>query len=152
MKITLSILLLSPITIFAADFSGHWVGTGTMYQKPILVGNPTQSPCSKIEVWIEQTPQTITNRRYHATCGNIDSDWGPDVMQIQNGKVIDQGEEIGTYDGNKLITITEDGGVSYAFNLQVNGQGPTRTLHSYYGTRNGVGSAVIEANTLSLVP
>jgi hypothetical protein len=135
-----------------ADFSGHWVGTGTIYQKPLLVGNPTQSPCSKIELWMEQTAATLTTRHYTATCGAISPDWGPDVMQIKDGKVIEQGDEIGTLKGDTLITVDDTGSVSYAFNLKVTGTGDQRTLHSYYGVKNGMGTIVIEGTSLKLVP
>jgi hypothetical protein len=139
-----------------ADFSGHWVGTGTIYEKPLLVGDTQQSTCSKIELWMEQGAGTLTTKRYLATCGWISPDSGPNHMKIANdGKVtdMDEDEEIGTLKNDTLITIDDSSGtVTYAFNLKVSGSAGERSLQSYYGVRNGMGSVVIEALDMKLVP
>jgi hypothetical protein len=139
-----------------ADFSGHWVGTGTMYEKPLLIGNPTQMACSKIEVWMDQSAGNLTTRRYLATCGVVSPDWGPSHMKIAtDGKVTDsdEDEEIGTLKNDTLITVDDSSGtVTYAFNLKVSGSAGERALQSYYGVRNGMGSIVIEAMGMKLAP
>ena len=135
-------------TIYAVDFSGHWTGSGQITQRS-LTGTDTK-PCSLVDLSITQTPSKITLKRYHAICGLLDSDWGPDVMDIRGDKIFEYGEETGTLQGNLLKTLSSDGGVQYAFNLRLSSEiGKTPILESYYGVNNMTGTIVIEGKLSS---
>ena len=137
---------LTSLPAFAVDFTGHWVGTGTMFQKGLT--GTTQSPCSKVEVIVEHLPNKLTVQKYNAVCGIMNPEWGPYPFEIRGTKVFEDGEETGTLEGNLLKTLQASGGVQYAFNLRLQdppaGQAPV--METYYGVRNLVGTIVIEAS------
>lgn len=131
-----------------ANFSGHWSGSGTLTMKNPFTGSET-SPCSKIEITIEQLPTQLTVQRYNAQCEKLGSDWGPHVMEIRDEKIFEDDEETGTLIGNLLKTLQYSGGVAYAFNMllkDANETQATPVLESYYGVKNMVGTIVIEGN------
>jgi len=132
----------------AGDFTGQWTGTGTMTTRTMGTGTPpTTTDCGSIEIDIDQQPDHITIQKYSASCGYTSSDWGPDVMTINNGKISEDGEEDGTFDGTTLLTNQPDMDVIYAFNLKlIVGSDGKPVLESYYGVKNYIGASVIEAN------
>src|SRR4051794_8689228 len=87
----------------AANFSGHWTGSGRITTHNSFNGT-THGPCSLIELTIEHLPAQITIQRYHAVCANLSPDWGPHVMEVRGGKIFEDGEETGTFDGDILKT------------------------------------------------
>lgn len=139
---------------FAAEpvnFSGHWSGPGTLTMKNPFTGTET-SPCSKIEITIEQLPTQLTIQRYNAQCEKMGSDWGPNIMEIRDDKIFEDDEETGTLIGNILKTLQYSGSVAYAFNLllkDVSETEPAPVLESYYGVKNMMGTIVIEGNLLA---
>ena len=144
-------LVLFPLLSFGAgpvNFSGHWKGAGLMSDTQ---GNKT--PCSEIEIVIRQTPDSMKIELYNAQCGQLNSNWGPYVMGLKNGKVFDgeDDEQIGEIRGNIMKTLSGSS-IQYAFNLRLN-EAPLNkepktapTLDSYYGVRNALGAIVIEGN------
>lgn len=128
-----------------ANFSGCWKGTGKLIRHSNFTGNE-ESPCSLIDISIAQTPTEYKTERYHAICGMMDSDWGPDIMEIKDGsKLIQWGDEVGSINENILKSSVPDGGVVYAFNLRLNNAGSAApTLDTYYGTQSMIGAMVIE--------
>jgi len=141
----------SVLPVAAVDFSGRWSGTGQVTTVSPFVGNKTY-PCSKIEIHIEHRPEQVTVGKYNAVCEFVGgSDWGPYNFEIRGEKVFEDGEETGTLIGDTMKTLQASGGVQYAFNLRlkevVSGQEPI--LESYYGTRNMMGTIVIEGNLTS---
>ena len=153
MKKTVSILSLSCLisaSAFAVDFTGHWTGTGQMTQKQTFGGGaPTSSPCSKVDVTVEHIPEKSVNvKRYHAICGQMDSDWGPYTFEIRGEKIFVDGEETGTLTGDTMKCLQASGGVQYAFNLRLKTP-PTNqppVLETYYGVHNMMGTIVIEGS------
>jgi hypothetical protein len=136
--------LLFPLLSLGAspvNFSGHWKGPGIMSDTK---GNKT--PCSEIEIVIRQTPDSMKIELYNAQCGQLNSNWGPYLMSLKNGKVFEDDEQIGEIQGNIMKTLSGSS-VQYAFNLRLN-ESPktTPTLDSYYGVRNALGAIVIEGN------
>ncbi|MGZ3725759.1 MAG: hypothetical protein ACXWPX_08180 [Pseudobdellovibrio sp.] len=125
-----------------ANFSGHWIANEGKVSSTVGLN----SKCSKVEIEIEQTATEILTKVYDAQCDMFGSKWGPIHQQIKDGKVYEQGEEVGTISGDTLITVSQSGSYQYAYNLKIatlpNGQ---KTLQSYYGTKGGVGAIVIEA-------
>jgi len=145
---TLSVTLaLSALSAGAVNFSGSWVGTGTMTEKNPYTGNKS-SPCSIVEVVLDHKPDGLTIQHYRGLCGQLDSDWGPSSMEIRGEKTFEEGEETGTLIGDTLKTISSSGGVQYAFNLSLRDvpAGTTPTLETYYGVRSMMGTIVIEGN------
>ena len=137
-------LVLFPLLSFSAgpvNFSGHWKGAGLMSDTK---GNKT--PCSEVEIVIRQTPDSMKIELYNAQCGQLNSNWGPYVMGLKNGKVFEEDEQIGEIQGNIMKTLSGSS-VQYAFNLRLNEASKTPpTLDSYYGVRNALGAIVIEGN------
>ena len=128
---------------FAAGFSGHWTATtGTVSSNVGL-----HSTCTQISIDITEAPGQLTISRYHSECSYFGSNWGPDVMTIKEGKVFEGEDEVGTISDDTLLTVSQDGGAAYAFNLKLlkNADG-SETLQSYYGVRNSTGAIATEAN------
>jgi hypothetical protein len=135
------VLGLAPWATWAADFTGHWSGSGIMTQKS-LYGSPSTAPCSRIEITLEHISDRLTIERYHAVCGQIDSDWGPHSLEIRGTEIFEEGERTGTLEGDLLKTLSSSGGVEYAFNLRLKAE----KLETYYGVRNMAGAIVIEGS------
>ncbi len=150
-RFVLALTLLFPgASAFAVNFTGHWRGSGQVTESG-WTGNRS-GPCGQIEIRIEHVASALTVQSYKATCGLMQPDWGPVPMEIRGTRVFEGETETGTLVDNLLRTLSADGGVQYAFNLRLNGEGgPAPTLDAYYGVRNLVGTIVIEG-TLSPVP
>ncbi len=144
-----SFLFLIPMTSFAvANFSGHWVAdSGTVSSNIGL-----NSKCSKVEIIIEQTEKTILTKKYQADCALYGTKWGPIPDDYENGKVFEDGVEVGTVSDTTLMTLTRSGSAQYAYNLKLS-QAATGEwqLQSYYGTKTAAGAMATEA-TLRKVP
>lgn len=130
------------VSAFAvANFTGHWVSNSGKVSSNVGLG----ANCTKIEIIIEQTETEIVTKKYHSTCGFFGSDWGPNTMQIQNGKVFENGDEVGYVNDTTLISITPDVNVLYAFNLKLTQTADGKpAVQSYYGVKNGVGAIATE--------
>jgi hypothetical protein len=139
-----ALLLLTPAIAFGSDLTGHWIASVGKVSSNVGLN----SNCTKVEIEIEQRPGTLTVKRYHSDCGLYGSTWGPDVMTVKpDGKVFEGEDEVGTFSGNTLMTISHDGGVDYAFNLKlIQAADGSETLESYYGVHNGTGAIVTEAD------
>jgi hypothetical protein len=137
------VFLPSPAKAAVADFSGHWVADkGTVSSNVGL-----HSECSAVTIDIEQTSTKLTVKQYKSECALFGSTWGPSEMTLKDGKVFEDGEEVGTISGDTLITISPSGTAAYAFNLKlIKGDDGQSVLESYYGVKNGVGAIATEAN------
>lgn len=143
MKTILAALaLVLPALSFAADFTGHWLANDGKVSSNVGISGK----CTKVEIVIEQTPDALVTKSYVAKCNLFDTDWGPIRQDVKNGKVYEGKEEVGTFDGTTLKTISKDGQYNYAYNLRI-GQAAdgTPTLQTYYGAQGGVGAMVVEA-------
>ncbi|MEI8346397.1 MAG: hypothetical protein WCG27_02950 [Pseudomonadota bacterium] len=127
--------------IFAADLSGTWQGPGE-----VTFSFGKKMPCSKITIRINHGPHQLMVSSYQARCGLLQPDWGPRPFDLADGKVYEDGEQIGTFDGHLFKTLATATGVQYAFNFKVNDDqnGNPETLQTYYGTRNLSGAVVVE--------
>jgi hypothetical protein len=125
-----------------ADFSGHWAATEGKVSSPIpgLSGD-----CTRLELVIEQDAARIETKKYSAACALFSSDWGPVAQTIRDGKVYEGDKQVGTIDATTMITVAQDGNVAYAYNLRLGADAEGAYLDTYYGTKNAVGSVVIEA-------
>lgn len=131
------------------DFSGHWTADkGTVSSNLGL-----RSDCTKVELDIAQTADKLTVRKYKSDCNLFGSSWGPDEMTLKDGKVYEDGDEVGTITGDTLMTIAPSGTVAYAFNLKlVKGADGQPVLESYYGVKNATGAIATEANLTKAAP
>ncbi len=111
--------------------------------------------CSSIEIKFsekineEDKSTELDVDRYNAKCKNIGSEWGPLKFKIKNGVVINDGEEVGTFDGEIFKTLMPDGNAQYAFNFRiVKENDKVVKINSYYGVKNMLGATVIEGELL----
>lgn len=143
--VQISLLLVLSVQSHAqdvADFTGRWVAAAGTISSTIGLS----SKCSSVEIEIIQTVDVIETKLYKATCDLFGSTWGPITQEIRNGKIYEDGEEVGTITKDTMITVSTSGTMQYAYNLKLI-QSPSgqKQLMSYYGTRGGVGAIVTEA-------
>jgi len=83
---------------------------------------------------------------YQARCSLLQPDWGPSDFDIHDGKVYQNGQQIGTFDGHLFKTMVSGSTVPYAFNFKVNDDttGNPTTMQTYYATRNASGAIAVE--------
>lgn len=124
------------------DFSGHWVTDSG----EVVSDLGLNSKCTGIEIVIEQTASEMITKQYTSTCALFGSSWGPMVQEIKDGKVFEQGEEVGTVDDTTLVSIAPSGTAVYIYNLKLvpsaNGE---MELESVYGVKNSLGTIRTEA-------
>ncbi|MEN0058461.1 MAG: hypothetical protein AAGB31_06475 [Bdellovibrio sp.] len=125
-----------------ANFSGHWIANEGKLTSTVGMS----ADCTKVEIIIEQTETQIKTRLYDAKCSLFGSKWGPVVQEIRDGKVYEEGVEVGTITEDTMITVSNSGTYQYAYNLRLktNAQGQI-ILESYYGTKGSLGSMVTQA-------
>ena len=131
-----SFLLSSLALASVADFTGTWVGKATITSTFGVKGS-----CSSLEIDIRQTATAIVVTRYHAACDLMDTDWGPSTMQIKGGKLIEDGEEVGSIDESTMVSNAADSGVLYILNLK---KISDTEIDSTYGTKNAVGTISVD--------
>jgi hypothetical protein len=134
-----------------ADFAGHWI----THNGSITDIQGKKTSCSKIEITMSQVGTKLTTETYSSVCGIMTSDWGPDPMTIQDGKVLNlDGDEIGTLQDNTLQTEEPISSVLYRFDLTLapaTAEQPADKMHSVYGVKNFLGTMSIEGD-LERVP
>ena len=137
-KFIFTAILALGINAFAiGDFSGHWISEGG----EVVSDLGLNSKCSRIEIVIEQTDIEIVTKQYTSTCDLFGSSWGPMVQQIENGKVFEHGEEVGTVDDTTLVSVAPSETVFYLYNLQlVPAADGSMELESVYGVKNYLGT------------
>jgi hypothetical protein len=124
-------------------FTGHWVGIGH------LAGVGLSMDCTKVEMTVQQTADQFVIQNYAASCGIANMNWGPNTMQVQGSKVLDQGDEIGTLTDTELKTSEVESGVNYIFNLKlIPATSPTgqTILQSTYAVENDTGTITVESH------
>jgi hypothetical protein len=140
---SVAILLIFNTAWADGDFSGHWEAhDGKVSSNVGLKGD-----CSLIQIDLEQTADSLIIKKYHSVCTISGTTWGPIREDIKDGKVYENGELAGTFDGTTLKTTMPDGSVVYAVNLRLE-KDPTTgapVLRSYYGVQNIIGAIAEEA-------
>lgn len=136
------ILFLGLKTWAVGNFEGHWIAT----QGEVTSNLGLSSTCTKIEIVIRQTESSIVTDKYESTCQLYSSTWGPVVQRIQDGKVYEDEDVVGTIDDSSLLTTAPSGTVFYIYNLKLvpnnNGQ---MDLEAEYGVRNYLGTILTTA-------
>ena len=75
------------------------------------------------------------------------------VQEIRDGKIFEQGEEVGTIDDTTMITVSRSGSYQYAYNLRLHKSAEgIETLESYYGTKGIIGAMITEAMHEKVAP
>jgi hypothetical protein len=153
MKIILLSILLTTPAFATGDFSGHWLATTGKLSSTVGL----KADCTKIEIVVEQRADALVTKQYRADCGTYGPHWGPVTQTIKNGKVFegeDEDEtEVGTITDDTLITVSNSGGVAYAYNMKLHPKADgSVTLQSYYGVKNAVGTIVIEGDLQRVKP
>jgi hypothetical protein len=137
-----------------AEFSGNWRGLGQVTIADPFTGKKTY-PCSEISLDIDQKVTELKVVRYEAKCQMAGSSWGPYTFELRGDKVFEDGEETGTFVDDTFKTLQARGSVQYAFNLRLKDaskstpSSPDKIVETYYGTRNLMGTIVIEGNLSS---
>lgn len=131
------------------DFSGDWVGTSGQVKSDFGLS----SSCSKIEIEIRQSEGLLLTEKYISTCDQFGSSWGPVREVIRDGRVYEGQQEVGTFDGQNLITKSQDGSISYLYNLRMSmGRDGQPRLQSVYGVQNYLGTATTEGELVRVSP
>jgi len=125
-----------------ADFTGHWRATNGKVSSTIGI----TANCSRVEITIRQTATALLTEKYESDCGLYGSNWGPVKEDLHGSQVSEQGTVVGSISDTTLKTVSQDGGINYAYNLRlIAGPNGQPQMESYYGTQNGAGAIVIEA-------
>lgn len=141
-KILIGGLMLISSVSMGLNFSGHWVANSGKVSSNIGLN----SPCSKVEILIQHTDDQIRTEYYKSDCQMFGAKWGPVVQNIKDGKVFENGVEVGTITEDTLMTTSTSGTYKYAYNLKlkVSDEGEL-ILNSYYGTQGAIGAMATEA-------
>lgn len=140
--VSCSLTFLTTNVFAVANFSGHWLANSGKLSSTIGLS----SDCSKVEIIINQSETQIVTQMYNSECKMFNAKWGPITQTIKDGKIYEDGTEVGTITEDTLITISNSGTYKHAYNLKLktNAAGHT-TLDSYYGSKGAIGAIVTEA-------
>lgn len=153
MKDTVRTLLICNSLIFfgwvvqASEIEGRWAGSGQMTQKSNFAPINKTEPCPSIDISFSQGQDSIVVEKYHGKCGLLDSEWGPLKFELKGQIVYNDGDAVGTFDGDLFKATMPSSGATYAFNFQfVKENEKVIGIRSYYGVQNMVGTIVIEGS------
>lgn len=151
--IAVGIAVLTSLSASDEALAGQWT-TKSGFMTTQTHDTSKKTPCSLIELTInlqlDQTPARITIDRYHAICDRLTSEWGPAVLDIEDGKVFENGKRMGTFDGETLLVRERGGGALYAFMLKLTPEADGKqSLETYYGVKHAAGTLVIEGTLKS---
>jgi hypothetical protein len=142
-NLLISVILFTSLSSLAVgDFSGHWVAEGGEVTSDVGLN----SKCSRVEIVIEQTQSAVITQKYSSSCNLFSSEWGPMEQLFADGKIYEQGEEVGTIDDSSLTSIAPSGTAFYLYNMRlVPGASGEIELESEYGVKNAVGTILTTA-------
>jgi hypothetical protein len=100
--------------IAKADFTGHWVGSGKMFDS-----NGYQATCTNISFTVEQTPNQVIVGKGEIDCTNSTSSWTPFVLDIHGNEVWYAGKKVGSMTSNSLDAQYPEPNSSFIENFHV---------------------------------
>lgn len=110
MKAIIVALLLLPLSA-SADFQGRYSGPGSSLSHK----SGLKRKCSEIFVHLGQTPSQLQIHHGGYKCENLQATLDPFTLDLKNGKIFFEGEELGTFDGKKLDLLYVNRAEDYTY-------------------------------------